>query len=503
MAFFDLKIRVIDPSLDNRNMFRHVLGQIGQPDVLLQKDARELFNRDKPLPCDLVLLSANPSFGLSAPDIIRYLTRANLVPLWCKFVIVTSDPEYRLSAPIFRYLQTEILMLPVSFDQMRYLVFRTITSIKTFKPILSKLHVLSPNDLVKMVTSIDTKHKDPILDDELLVMKIQLLMKARKPELAIKLADKIRNPACRFREVAYVNMATGQDAAIKKLTKEAEQKKQFLFGRVYLQTYLSVAERQYSDALMHFQNLPVSELRGNDADALALLMQQVVGLKTAMSYVDNKIKRAPHTSMDYNQLVATKTKMYFIALATGELDQQSEFDVYLQVQDLADHRIWQKGEFKYSVYAPFLELGIALHDGKGVAEEYFDLLYLQLQKMDVSQLNIMLYAANKLGRENVSLEIHERLELLLAKVEISPELISVLIVHDMVLKSSMQEDRLKYRLEYLGLTHWQAGRHYRALTRFKELISKFDQSPDTVQQMRRLIRESGLKKYWKFEALPA
>lgn len=502
MSFFDLKIRVVDPGLHNRNMFNHVLAQIGQPDVLLQKDARQFFDRDKSLPCDLVFLSADLGYGLSAPDIIRYLTRANLVPTWCKFVIVSSDPEYHLSAPVFRYLQTEILLLPVSFKQMRYLIFRTITSIRTFKPILSRLHKLAPNDLVKMVTDIDTKYKDPILDDELLVMKLQLLMKARKPELALKLAAKIKNETCRFRELTYINMITGQDEAVSQLVAEAELNSRFLFGRVYVQTYLYVSEGEYREALKYFQHLPFRKLKGNDSEAFALLLQQVEGLRKALSFVNDKIDRASRTSMEFNHLVATKTKLLFIALFTGELDELAEIDIYIEIQSLAEHRIWQKGEHKFSAYAPFLELGIALHEGKRVAEEQFDILHTRFKKMDVSQLIIMLFAANKLGRDSASLEVHEQLEYILAKVEVSPELISSIIFQDMVLRSSMNKERLKYRLEFLGLGHWQSDRHYRALSRFKELVSKFDQTPATVQLLRRLIRETGLKSYWKYTPLP-
>ena len=236
-----------------------------------------------------MFINEDLDYGLSAPDIIRYLTRSDLVPLWCKFIIVTNDPRYQLSAPIFRYLQTEILVLPVSFQQMRYVVFRTITSIQTFKPILSQLHKISPNDLVKMVTGIDTRYKDPILEDELLVMKLQLLMKARKPELALKLGAKIKDPACRFRELAYVNLVTGQDHAINSLIKDAEQKKQFLFGRVYLQTYLYVTEQNYFDAMNYFRHLPIHRIKGNDSDAFALLVQQVEGLRSAISFIDDKI----------------------------------------------------------------------------------------------------------------------------------------------------------------------------------------------------------------------
>lgn len=483
-------------------MFNHVLSQIGQPDVLLQKDARQLFDRDKPLPSDLIILNADLDFGLSALDIIRYLTRANMVPLWCKFVIVTEDPEYSLSAPVFRYLQTEILHIPVTFQQMRYMVFRTITSIKNLKPVLSKLHQLSPNELVKIVSKIDSKYKDPILDDELLVMKLQLLMKARKPELALRLAAKIKDPTCRFREMAHIYVVTGQDEEVSMLVAEAELLDQLLFGRVYLQTYLHISEGDYREALKSFQHLPMNELRSNDSEAMALLIQQVEGFKKALSFIEQKIHQVSRTSMAYNQLVATKTKVYFIALFTKQLDDMPEIDAFLDVQGLADHRIWQKGEFKYAAYAPFIELGIELHSGRKVAEEYFDELFSQYRKMDVNQLNIMLFAANKLGRDSASLEIHEKLEQVLAKVEISPELIAFQIFHDVVLRYSMTDERLKYRLEFLGLGHWQSDRHYRGLSRFKELISKFDRTPETIQQMRRLIREAGLTSYWKYTTLP-
>ena len=501
MAFFDLKIRIIDPSLQNRNMFKDILTQIGQPDVLLQSDARQLFNRDKSLPCDLVFINADLGHGLSAPDIIRFLTRDNLVPNWCKFVIVSHDDSYRLSAPIFRYLQTEIIHLPVNFQTMRYLIYRAITSMKLFKPILSRLHKLAPAELVKRVTEIKPKYKDPILDDELLVMKLQLLMQAKQPELALKLANKIRDPACRFRELAYINTVTGQDDAVRELCAEAERKQQFLFGRVYLMTYLSVSERNYRNALRYFQKLPTDKLRGNDAQTYALLLQHAEGLQKALSFVNGRLSRAARTSMLYSNLVATKTKLYFVALATGNLDSLPKMDIYVMIQELAEHRIWQKGEFKYSVYAPFLELGIALQEGKAFAEEQFDLLYVQLKKLDISQLNILLYAANKLEKHNASREIHERLEQVLAKVEVSPELISFTILNDVVLTTSMSPERLKFRLEYLGLNHWQSGRHYRALVRFKDLLSQYDETPETEQQMRRLIKESGLTRYWRYLAV--
>jgi len=468
--------------------------------VLLQKDARQLFDRDKSLPCDLVFINADLDYGLSAPDIIRYLTRANLVPLWCKFVIVTNEPDYRLSAPLFRYLQTEILSLPVSFQNLRYLIFRTITSIKTLKPVLSRLHKISPNELVKQVAKISTKYKDPILDDELLVMKLQLLMQARRPDLALKLANNIKDPASRFRELAYINLVTGQDEEVWKLVEEAKRSELFLYGRVYLQTYLCASERDYKQALRHFQQLPAQRLKGNDSDAYALLLQQAEGLQKAMGFINDRLERAPRTSMLYNSLVATKTKLYFIALMTGELEELSEAEAFMEVQDLAEHRIWQKGEFKYSGYLPFLELGMALHEKKAVADDLFEQLKVQLSKMDVIQLCILLFAANRLARDNASLEIHERLEQVSAKVEVSPELISFLITNEVFLGASMSEERLRYRLEYLGLTHWQSGRHYRALQRFKELISRFDQSPETEQQMRRLIRESGLQRFWRYTA---
>ncbi len=479
-------------------MFKDILTQIGQPDVLLQSDARQLFNRDKPLPCDLVLINADVGFGLSAPDIIRFLTRDNLVPAWCKFVIVSSDTSYQLSAPIFRYLQTEILHLPVNFQNIRYLVYRTITSIKLFKPILAKLHKMAPAELVKKVTDINIKNRDPILDDELLVMKLQLLMQAKQPELALKLANKIKDPACQFRELAYINLVTGQDDAINSLVADAQKKNRFLFGRVYLMTYLNVAERNYRSALRLFQQLPLESLRGNDAQAYALLLQQAEGLQKALSFINGRLSKASRTSMLYSNLIATKTKLYFVALATGELDSLSRVDVYMMLQEMADHRIWQKGEFKYSVYAPFLGLGMALHEGKAIAEEQFELLLLQLKKLDMSQLNVLLYAANKLEKHNASREIHERLEQVLAKVEVSPELISYMILHNIVLATSMTEERLKFRLEYLALNHWQSGRYYRALMRFKDLLSIFPDAEDSEQQMRRLISESGLTRYWRY-----
>lgn len=499
MAFFSLKIRVIDPDLNNRNMFNDVLGQIGQPDVLLQKDARELFDRDQPLPCELVFINADLDYGLSAPDVIRYLTRADLVPAWCKFVIVSNQPGYNFQAPIFRYLQTEILTLPASFDKMRYLIYRTISSIKTFRPILNKLHKISPNQLVKLVTEIKLKQKDPIMEDEMLVMKLQLLMQAKRPDLALKLAHKIKDDISRFRELSYVSLVTGQEDELQALIKQAQKNKQFLFGRVYLQSYLALTEQDFRKALRCFERLPVEILRGNDAMAYSLLLHQCFGRETAIDYINKHMQRVANTSMTYSSLISTKLQILFMTLiADNALDEAQRSDIFMQIQDLAEHRIWQKQDYKYHAYAPFIELGMSLVAGHNVAEETFETLLLQIDKLDISQLNILLFAANKLKRDNASMEIHDKLEQNLAKVEVSPELISFMVVNDIVLRTTMTPERLKYRLEYIGFNHWQKGRHYRALARFKELISRFEHSPENERQMLRLIKESGLKRYWRY-----
>lgn len=242
------------------------------------------------------------------------------------------------------------------------------------------------------------------------------------------------------------------------------------------------------------------KLQSNEIEVLALLKQKNLGVKNAFEFIDHEIKMTDKKTMSYHSLVLTKLKMCFIAMVTEDYEYYDQMELYLEMQDLLENKGWIRDSFKYHNYKPFAELGILLVEGRPQAVAHFEELMPRIKMLDSSQLNSLLFAANCLQRPKEALQIHEQLDKLIARVEVSPELLSFKIAHRVIMETTMETEKWKHRLEYLGLNHWQAGRHYRALTKFREIQINFDTSSEFQSQYKRLIKESGINSYWGFTA---
>ena len=495
-----LKILVIEPDVKHRAMLKEVLQQVGQSDIKLKNDARELFNIPRPVKFDMVFISVDPGYGLSGPDLIRFLTRTNLVTPWCKFVLTTEDNEYQLNSPIYRHLQTQIVYYPIKFDELKSLTEVGSIAINALKPVLSKLHKMSPAELVKEVTAIDLQFQDPIVNDELLSLKLKLLIQGKSPDLAKQVATTLNDKACRLRENLYISYHTGQEQDFNLCLEEAWNSGLYKAGSIYFRCNHLIFERKFPEALEQFNRLPYNEMQANEIEVLCLLKQKHLGVKNAFDFIDHEINRSDPESMSHHSLVITKLKMCYLAMITEEFDYFDPMELYLETQDLLENKGWTRDSFKYQTYKPFAQLGASLVAGKGNPEEIYNRLLKHIKMFDSSQLNTMLFAANCLKKDSDSLKIHEHLDRLLSRIEVSPELLTFRLAHAPVMESTMEAGKIKQRLFQLALNHWQAGRHYRALAKFREISINFETNSEFQTQYKRLIKEAGISSYWGFSA---
>ena len=125
-----------------------MLANLNQSDVDLMKDGRDLVGREQSFKYDLVFIRDDPDQGFCAVNLVRYLTRGNLVPKWCKFVIIADEPETLTGAPVFRHLRTEILPFPYNYHMLENSVDATIQSLKVFQKLLKNLNHFSPLSLI-------------------------------------------------------------------------------------------------------------------------------------------------------------------------------------------------------------------------------------------------------------------------------------------------------------------------------------------------------------------
>lgn len=495
-----LKILIVNPNTSARSELKNMLANLNQSNVDLMKDGRDLVGREQSFKYDLIFIREDLDHSMTGINLVRYLTRTNLVPKWCKFVIISDNPDAITGVPVFRHLKTEILDFPYNYQMLENCVNATIESLSVFKKILKNLNHISPSFLIKNICKIDAAKFNSTHKDELLELKIKLLLQGRRPDLAWDLTQKINLESDRIREQLFVSFSTGQEHHFLDAIENAENSENFQCGSIYYQTYYGLFRNQPEIALRYFQQLDTDRLRPNEIEAHALLLQKVQGITKAMEFLDSKESGNSEEYDLKNSLSLTKLSCYTLALMTGNLGGMSQQSIHDKMVEIISNNTWSKGSFRYNIYKPFILLGLATMKGKMLQSNFERLYELRLQ-LDVKQLNMLLFVAHKMGLEKAAIEIHKVLERNAARLEISPELIIHEITHREMMRSSLTKAQQQERYLFLADTHREAGRPYRALRKYY-VCHKFFVSDDAHKvKMLELLAELGLNHFWDFTSV--
>lgn len=495
-----LKILIVNQNISARCELKNMLASLGQADVDLMKDGRELVGREQAFKYDLVFLRDDLDHSLCGVNLVRYLTRTNLVPKWCKFVILSDDIEATAKTPIFRHLKTEYLEHPLNYKMIEATTNATIQSLDVFKSILRNINQITPSSLIKSIRKIDSSKFDATHRDELLELKIKLLLKGRRPDIAWSMSEKIHQSAERLREQLFISFSTGQEEDFLNTLETTERENIFPKGYIYYRTYYSLFRGQTEVALKYFERLESAELTPNEIECYALLLQQVHGLEKAIAYLDQK---SSTKAMGYdlaNNLSLARLSCYSMALLCDDLDSVTQEQVLEYMTEVIKNNTWSKGSFRYDIYKPFILLGIALIQNKDVAAN-FEKLYELRHQLDVKQLNILLFVAQRAGLSSHALEVHKMLERNAARLEMSPELISHEITHQAIMKSTLDQKEQQQRHMCLAENHTSNGRLYRALRKYYSCHKQFGSDDHLKLKMLALMSELGLKKFWEFKSI--
>ena len=489
-----LKVLIINTDIAAAIALKNLLTALGEHEVVIKKDARYLTDKKQTLAYELVIIQDEQDVSFSGPDLIRYFTRKHLVPIWCKFVLLTDDKKEENSSIIFRHLRTEILPPPLSRKTVQQILIATQLSLNLFQPVLKNLHSLSPAVLVKQVSTIDRSRMSGLHKDELLLLKIKLLFLASRPDLAWQLTAKIHHPGDKYREQLFISFTSGQKEQFTQTLQSPDIQEYYFRGYVYYSVYLALMENNPEQALSAFSKLEASVLHPNEIDTYALLVQQNKGLAAAIDFIGHKQKIK--TSFYYaNSLTISLMKTYVTALVAGNTGALSQTEILAAMENMLSENTFAKGSFKFSIYEPFIKLGITLL-AEGDIKAEFQELYKDKEKYDVIQLNILLYFANKLALSGPSLDIHKQIEKCYARLEMSPELLSFKIAHKVILQNSLSETEQIKRHRELGNHHWRENRRFRALRHFQKADVLAGDDSQIKLYLLSLMSELGIDNYW-------
>lgn len=497
-----LKILIVNQNMSARSELKTMLANLEQPDVELLKDGRDLVGREQSFKYDLIFIREDLGYSLTGVNLVRYLTRSNLVPKWCKFVVLTDNAEAIGSTPIFRHLRTEILEFPLNYKMVENSVNATIESLNVFQNILRNLNQISPSVLIKNIKDIDPSKFDETHKDELLELKIKLLLQGRRPDLAWSISEKIALSSDRIREQLFISFHTGNEQQFLTTLDNATGSKILPKGCVYYQSLYNLLNGEPELALRHFEKLDENKLQPNEIESHALLLQKVQGLTKALEYLDDKEAIKTDGFDLKNTISLVRLMCLSMALLSGNTDGKPTDQIHKMMIDIIRYNTWSKGSFKYRIYKPFILLGLAALQGKQLLSN-FERLYDLRHQLDVKQLNILLFVAHHYHLDNEAIEVHKMLERNAARLEISPELISFEITHEEVMSRTLSRAEQKQRYLMLADLHCQSGRVYRALRKYFKCYQAFGVNDSEKLKMLDIMYELGLKNYWGFKSLQA
>lgn len=490
-----LKILIVDQNITARSKLKTMLGTIGQGQVDLMRDGRDLVGRELTFKYDLIFVREDLDYSLAGADLVRYLTRTNLVPRWSKFVLLTDDTESISSTPIFRHLRTEIWETQINYQMVENIVSATIESLKIFKDMLKNLNHIPASLIINKMANIDVKDFDETHRDELLGLKIKLLLQGRRPDLAWEVSEKISYAADKYREQLFITFSTGQEERYQETLECALLDGVLDRGCTYYQTYRALMEGETEKALKYFKGLDESTIHPNEMETEALLLLKAEGLTKAIEYIESKLAIKSEGYDLRNMLTLTQLKCYSIALLTGETGGKDKQSIHKAMIDLVAGNTWAKGSFRYNIYKPFVLLGIAILQGKPV-ETSFDKLYMYRHQLDITQLNILLFVSQKLKLHEQAWEIQKILDRNVARMEMSPEFISHQILYKDAMNSTLDKRDLAERYKQLAEHHSKAGRLYRALNKYYTCHKQFGLDNASRLKMAKILRALQLDQYW-------
>lgn len=490
-----LNILIINQNISARSELKTMLANLDQSEVTLMKDGRDLVGREQSFKYDLIFIREDLDYNLGGADLIRYLTRTNLVPKWCKFVVITDNPQDCHSSPIFRHLRTEVMGSQINYQMLKNIVDVTIQSLRIFKELLKSLNHLPAGVLIKKLSAINPNSFQTRHQDELLELKIKLLMQGRRADLAWNMSEKISYEDDKYREQLFISFQSGDKEKFMHTLEQAERCGLLVRGCAYYRTYHAMIHEEIERALRHFEQIDETELHPNEIESYALLLLKSQGLSKAIEYLNRKLQLKTESCDLKNMINLAQIKCYLSALMLEDLEGQSKDSVLAIIDDIIANNSWAKGSYRYNMYKPFIQVCLAVMKSQKVSL-HFEKLYRYRHQLDVTQISLLLYVAHKLNKLTYAKELHKLLERNEARLEISPELISHHILSKDIQQSTMNSDRIKERSRELGQAQEEAGRLFRSLKKFYFATFATGAGDEDKLKMLSLMKRLNINQYW-------
>lgn len=496
---FELDIVIVETVNGAASSLITMLGRSRQNKVTLLKQQLHFFNGNiigKPA---MVFVYDHPESDMDANEIVRRYNALNLTPSWCKFVIVSAHEKSPPAEALFRHLRVEQLEHDFSICELIQAIRDAQRSIRMYRNTIIYLDQAPPRILVHQLSHLEQTQLTPLQIDELMQLKIKILLRGGRPDLAWSICEKISDKRDKLREQLYISFRTGNEPTFLATLAMAEHDQSLPRTCLYYRAFWAIQNGKLGLAVGSLEQLANKKLTLNELESYALLITLQEGVDKATHFISDYAERFSQQKTTRLKTHLFTLKCLFCAYLAGEFYGQDKTAFFNAVAEHLSALNEVDCVSSNGHYKPFFVLCFAVLKGKNI-EQAFEKLYRYRKQLDATQLVMLLFVAQKQMNERQSSALHELLDKTLARLEIGPELISFVLLYRQVLASTMYPKLVADKYRELAKLHEKEGRLLRALQNLYFGTLNTDIQKSDKESMLTLMQKLHLTRFWSLTA---
>lgn len=489
-----MHIVIIEPDLATRRSIISLLRSTKQgPTFILTElsDCNEFKSFKNKNTVDCIFISTNPGKHVTGPEFIRYLTRTEQINAWCKCVLTSTEENFQQTTSVYRQLEIPVLTLPSNVRIVEEMILNTLSSARVFKPFLQVIRRLPPNELVKRLSKVKSEMLSETGRNELILLKIQIILMARRPEKAIQMAERLSHAPTRMRELLYIRYYTGDKEELEALLDD--ESNHLTHTQTYYKALLCIHEQDYTGAESTLRTLDPAKMRFNELETLALLMTKQENDEAAQEMLKSTFSAVEATNELRYEINATRLRCLGLQLMRSP-DSPLPKQSFLELKE--ELSAFEGTDEDTVRNKQIILMAMFLLNDRNTALAVYEKLMAEMLSFDLGQLNILLLAANLFEKDDDAIMIHRQLDKHFSRLEISPEMLSFEIFYSALMKYTLNREQRLKRLLTLASSHLSGSRYYRALQKYNELLRYGEDISSFQSQVDKVLTATDQNTYW-------
>lgn len=496
------RVLVIEDHPSTRRLLRNHLLKIPEIKLEVLNNGGKLLKSSDPINADLVLLGMELENSYWGVDLIRQLVRLKKLPPWTKVFFITNQTFDVATNLPFMPLACEIFPKPINLTILSERIITLKPINQYYRKTLGKFDEMSQDQMLDVLKHTPAELKGTRFTDDIKLIRIHVLLRLKRPGLAMDVADTLESPELRIQRQLHYSLFFG-DANRFEQAVSASRHKGLLKKKSTLYTVLHhVIDKQLDKALEQLQRFPEHTLTPPEIALKAQLLLYQNGLWPAIDYLKQKMRVTLENHYVRSALTVYQMCIYQLAIFSNKTEGTSFSAILQDVEQLQKEYSLYRGSDDYASYLPFLTLSLQASGGnaKRVKEELVsaaDDVKLKSASLDFIKLLVLAFVYAEVGEKALFEKVLINIIEVLADTEVSSEFIQNIQLFDEFMQRYFDLRSRCSMLNKWGVALFEKGHTAAALRLFYRAFKLDNSNSVTALNLYSALKNTQLDQYWE------